>query len=524
MSNITWRDETLTLSDGIQLISRIWSPNSEGVWPALLMRQPYGRNIASTVTYAHPEWWAKNGFLVVVQDVRGQGDSEGKFTGFEQESIDTSQTHKWVRGLPDCNGLLGTYGFSYQGLTQLISVPGSRPPDCMAPAMTGLDEKNHWNSDGDAYWWHLGIAWGLQLAALKAQREKNLEVWKTLRNSIEDGTYLNNGHNLLKKYDPDGMSYKWLLNSQSNEIANTIHKPLDSFLQAPMLLIGGWWDPHLKGILDIYTKSKNAGGNPELHIGAATHLEWWEGAQDIHMKFFKNHLQQETRNIIKQNYINLWNISTKKWEGICSKNYSSLKWGLHADSGSIFRECGGNLIKDKQGSGILSFVSDPWRPVPSLGGHLSPKAGLVDRKHLDKRYDVATFTSKKLTNSLRLQGNPEITLGVKADQEGFDLCVAFSIINKDGNRVNQISTGFLRKFTKEHNEKLKVKIRLQPICIELKKGEKLRISISGSSWPAIGINSGKRNQLSGPVTINTPVTTISLFLEDAYLGISHLLS
>ena len=43
---------------------------------------------------------------------------------------------------------------------------------CMAPAMTGLSELEHWSCEGGAFWWHLGIGWGLQLAAQKAQREK----------------------------------------------------------------------------------------------------------------------------------------------------------------------------------------------------------------------------------------------------------------------------------------------------------------------------------------------------------------
>ena len=61
------RDDELLLSDGIRLISKLWFPEAGGPWPALLMRQPYGRHIASTVTYAHPSWWAQHGFLVVVQ-------------------------------------------------------------------------------------------------------------------------------------------------------------------------------------------------------------------------------------------------------------------------------------------------------------------------------------------------------------------------------------------------------------------------------------------------------------------------
>ena len=65
MNSIRYRDEDLQLRDGTLLKSRIWSPQGNGPWPVLLMRQPYGREIASTVTYAHPSWWASNGYLVV---------------------------------------------------------------------------------------------------------------------------------------------------------------------------------------------------------------------------------------------------------------------------------------------------------------------------------------------------------------------------------------------------------------------------------------------------------------------------
>ena len=58
---------------------------------------PYGRSIASTVTLAHPTWWASKGFLVVIQDVRG-GDSGGCFGGFAQEASDPQATHAWVKG------------------------------------------------------------------------------------------------------------------------------------------------------------------------------------------------------------------------------------------------------------------------------------------------------------------------------------------------------------------------------------------------------------------------------------------
>lgn len=65
------------LSDGITLVSDHYYPAGEGPWPTLLMRQPNGRDIASTAVYAHPVRFAGHGYHVAIQDVRGRGGSSG---------------------------------------------------------------------------------------------------------------------------------------------------------------------------------------------------------------------------------------------------------------------------------------------------------------------------------------------------------------------------------------------------------------------------------------------------------------
>ncbi len=525
MQPITWRDERLELRDGVKLISRIWNPVHGGPWPALLMRQPYGREIASTITYHHPVWWASHGYLVVIQDVRGQGGSEGNFTGFKQEASDTSQTHEWVRSLPECNGLLGTYGFSYQGLTQLLAEPHTQPPDCLAPAMTGLNEFDHWSCDGGAFWWHLGLAWGLQLAAQKAKRNGNSKEWVEIRSSLENGSYLREGPLLLKKHDPQGMAFGWLSKSNKCQQEWICHRPLTSWLRQPMLLIGGWWDPHLRGVLDLYKKSIEAGGLPELHIGPATHLQWWNESQQVLLNFFNRNLQAEKHLNLSSPKQKLWNQTTNEWQTSTQSHQSILNWGLVSNGGACIDSQEGLLRPNKKGEGLVTLVHDPWRPVPALGGHLSPQAGYVDRKNLEMRSDIAKFTTPKLEKGiLHIEGIPILNLIVQADKNGFDLCVALSIVNENQSKVIQISTGFLRILGQNAKKRLLRKVTLQAALADLKKGERLRVSIAGSSWPAIGINPGEEGYQCGAPVSYCQVITMTMELSQSNFHVLPLLS
>jgi uncharacterized protein len=294
---VQWRDAGLTCRDGIELVSRIWQPAGPGPWPVLLMRQPYGRAIASTPVLPHPLWFAHQGFLVVVQDVRGQGDSQGEFRGFAQEAADTADSLRWVRRLPGSNGRVGMVGFSYQGLTQLLSDAEDDDglPDCLAPAMTGLDERRHWASSGGAHWWALGLGWGLQLAALQCRRRGDQQGWWRIRRSLETGLFLQEGAELLEQLDPAGMARRWLSQDPGQGEGWIRHEPPPALWQRPMLLIGGWYDPHLEGVLELWQRARQAGASPLLRIGAWTHLNWGDGIDAQLLQFFQQHLQSPAR-------------------------------------------------------------------------------------------------------------------------------------------------------------------------------------------------------------------------------------
>lgn len=518
---IACRSAALTLADGVVLQSRLWQPSGEGPWPALLMRQPYGSRIASTVTYAHPSWWASHGFLVVVQDVRGQGESQGSFGGFGQEAADTTATHAWVRQLPECNGRLGAYGFSYQGLTQLTAADSSPPPDCTAPAMTGLDERRHWSCEGGAHWWHLGLGWGLQLAALQAQRRKDATAWLEIHRSLEDKNYLRDGPSLLQRHDPEGMAWSWLQNDPNIDQQWTVHRPPVSWLQRPMLLIGGWWDPHLVGLLDLWHRSQVAGGRPSLHIGPASHLQWWPEAQQLMLQFFQKHLQDRPA-LEPTPAHQLWNITRHQWDAIPAPNAASpTSWGLLSQGLACIDPSDGALMADGEGEGSVVIVHDPWRPVPSIGGHLGTTPGPADRKVIDQRSDVAIFTSAPLIDELLLSGQPLLMLNAQADQPGFDLCISLSCLPAEANSVEQLSTGVVRVLGEEALQPARRSVTLQPLQATFTSGDRLRISVAAAAWPAIGVNPGHDAVPCGAPSSEHRVVTLTLKLADSTLQLNH---
>src|SRR5919202_1923624 len=138
--------------DGVRLDADIYRPDAAGEFPVLLMRQPYGRAIASTVVYAHPTWYAAQGYIVVIQDVRGRGTSGGEFKLFAHEIADGEDTVNWAASLSGSNGKVGMYGFSYQGMTQLYTA-AAKPSALITicPAMVGCNLYADWAYEGGAF-------------------------------------------------------------------------------------------------------------------------------------------------------------------------------------------------------------------------------------------------------------------------------------------------------------------------------------------------------------------------------------
>src|SRR5436305_8567046 len=88
------------MRDGVILRADIYRPKVEGRFPVLLQRTPYNKSGEADFGFEA----AAQGYVVVVQDVRGRYTSEGEWYPFKHESQDGYDTVEWAASLPYSNG------------------------------------------------------------------------------------------------------------------------------------------------------------------------------------------------------------------------------------------------------------------------------------------------------------------------------------------------------------------------------------------------------------------------------------
>lgn len=165
------RNLEMRTRDGVALRSDVWRPAGSGPFPVLLMRTPYDTTQASTINYAHPGWYAEQGYLVVLQDVRGSWASAGDFEPFAHEQLDGHDAIEWAASLPGSNGRLGMYGGSYGGATQLLAARGAPAAlQAIAPGVTAAQYYDGWAYQEGAFALAVNASWASDLAADQARR------------------------------------------------------------------------------------------------------------------------------------------------------------------------------------------------------------------------------------------------------------------------------------------------------------------------------------------------------------------
>lgn len=502
---------SMLTSDQVRLDADVYYPDAAGEFPVLLMRQPYGRAIASTVVYAHPIWYAAHGYIVVIQDVRGRGTSAGRFDLFAHEVADGFDSVNWVAQLPGSTGAVGMYGFSYQGMTQLYAA--AKQPQALktlCPAMIGYDLYADWAYEGGAFCLQTNLGWAMQLAAETARLQQDKDAYQTLYTAAHRLTFDNPvwaESEVLQQLMPDSHYHDWLTHPQPGTYWEQL-SPIQSMqtVDLPMLHIGGWFDAYMRGTLRFYKEMAARSQFPQhLWVGPWAHIPWGRkvGAVDygeaaaspidrLQIRWFDHFLKGIDTGLLQEPPVCLFEMGANQWQQFSAfPSQKQIPYFLNSSGLAAMSTEAGTLTANPPSTPNPPdvFVHDPWRPVPSLGGHAALPAGSFERSPLDCRSDVLTYTTPVFEADLHLAGEPVVTLSCQADAPSFDLCAILSTVQANGSVYN-FTQGYLRVDPATPHQAQSITIALQPTCICIPQGSALRLSLSAACFPAYVVNPG----------------------------------
>jgi putative CocE/NonD family hydrolase len=274
------RNVAVPMRDGTMTRADVFRPEPEGRYPVLLCRTPYDKS-AANISYGwlQPIRPASEGYVVVIQDVRGRFQSEGTFRPFHQELADGFDTVEWCARQPWSNGRVGMYGLSYLGATQWLAA-AAQPPNLQAifPGLTGSDFFDGWTYQGGAFLLSFNLVWTAVFLAIPEVARYGLseagardalaglygvafDSWPALRHLplAEVPAFANE---VVAPYFRE-----WLAHPARDAYWDAVSIENDHpRIHAPAFNLGGWFDLFIRGTLRNF-RGMRADGPTEIARG-----------------------------------------------------------------------------------------------------------------------------------------------------------------------------------------------------------------------------------------------------------------
>lgn len=515
------RGVVCAMPDGVRLVSDHYYPAEEGPHPTLLMRQPYGRDIASTVVYAHPVWFARHGYNVVIQDVRGRGDSEGEFYPFRHERADGAATIEWLRTRPELNGRIGMYGFSYQGMTQFLAA-AAQPEGlvAIAPGMAATDLYSGWFYHNGALRLATSLGWGLQMLKMDARRlglreaSDSLErAWADIRNQF--GVLPFRAHPALQSSGLPTYVLDWF----DHERPDDFWEGLDvsgclERIKVPALHIAGWFDLYLKGTIDGFRELREKAASPfardqqYLIAGPWIHIPWGDQIGEVNfgpdalldtdailLRWF-NHWLKDSAEFAPEPRIRHFALFENRWhhaEEWPSVTQKVLYLRSNGRANSRKGDGGLSIMPPNAGEPCDVFVYDPEVPVLAPGGP-GALSGSYNQAALELGNNVLVYTTEPLPEPVAIFGSPSVSLYCAASASTTDFTGKLVRVRPDG-RADFVSIGIARSdFLFPNNFRPDAvrlwEFELEPTSCRFDAGDCIRLEIASSAFPLYDRNPG----------------------------------
>ena len=414
----------------------------EGTFPVILERTPYDKTGLGLRRKGH--YYARRGYVVVIQDVRGRFTSEGEWYAFGDEGPDGYDTCAWIVEQPWSNGKIATTGCSYAGCTQ--SALASLDP----PGLAGMFvEEGPWNYH-TASMRHNGacemrfMVYAFRMATTSKEALSDPRLRQSLDSAFANVAQWVANAPLKKGVSPlaEVPSYEqWHLDVLTHgDLDEYWRRPgygpelyYDQHADVPTVYFGGWYDSYARSTCTNYVElTERKESQQALIMGPFTHgtgsaevshagdVDFGRDAaiydmNELRLHWFDYWLKGKETGAAHTKPVQIFVMgggSGKRnsdgrldhgghWRAEDEWPLARTQWTpfyLHAD---------GDLspAAPSSGSRASSFTFDPANPVPTIGGNLSAGDPVLVAGAYDQRGDERFFG---YTGSLPLAARPDV--------------------------------------------------------------------------------------------------------------------
>jgi putative CocE/NonD family hydrolase len=463
-AHYTKHEYKIPMRDGVHLFTAVYVPNdasAENRYPFLMTRTPY--SIAPYGENRLPrelgpgENFAQDGFIFVMQDVRGRNMSEGTYVeerpepallqpGEIDESTDTYDTIEWLlKNVTNNNGKVGLVGTSYPGFYTSTGIINAHP--ALVAASPQAPMADLFMGD-DAY--HNGalfLAANFEFYTIFGPQH-NPEIPKGEK-QFDYGT--KNGYEFFLNMGPlvnSDEKYFHYANPYWTDVYR--HTTYDEYwrsrdilqhlknIKPAVLVVGGWFDAEdLSGTLKTFRaiEQQSPETRNELVMGPWSHGGWLRLPGDklgeltfgsnnsaffqdeIELPFFRHYLKDAADPGLPKAYMfetgkNVWR-KQSQWPP------------ASVTPRKLYFEASGKLsfAPPPEPTGFDEYVSDPANPVPFYNKATMQMAREymdADQRFVQGRPDVVTYETEPLTEDVTIAGpiSPDLfvsTTGTDSD-------------------------------------------------------------------------------------------------------------
>jgi putative CocE/NonD family hydrolase len=555
----TKSEHMIPMRDGVKLFTSVYSPrDTSQKYPILLNRTPY-----SVSPYGPDQYKetigpsvkiAKEGYIIVYQDVRGRYMSEGEFTMMTpfkpekkgpkdtDESSDTYDTIEWLlRNVANNNGRVGIWGISYPGFYAAAGIMSAHPalkaasPQApMADTFIG-DDFHHNGALFLPHAFNFLSSFGRKRSGPTTERPPNID-YGTLdgyRFYLEMGPLSNANRKYFKNEIPIWDDYMKHGTYDEYWRAQNVPRHMKNITPA-VLVVGGWFDSEdLYGPLAIYKaiERQSPSSRSTLVMGPWFHGGWARSEGDalgnirfgsktslyyqeqVELPFFNHYLKDKGELRLPEAMV--FNTGANRWRSFEQwppANVEEKSLYLHADGKLSF-----SAPAKSPGDDFDEYVSDPKKPVPFTSETritMGREFMVEDQRFAWTRPDVLSYETPALAEEVTIAGPILASLFVSTSGTDSDFIVKLIDVyppdapDDDPNPANVHMGGFqmlvrgevMRAKFRNSYEKPEpmssgkvtgVEFELRDAHHTFRKGHKIMVQIQSSWFPLVDRNPQK---------------------------------